>query len=260
MSERLHGALDALERPLIILCGHFGSGKSELAVNLAFGLRARGRKVLLGDLDLVKPYFRCRLVREDLEAEGIRLIAPEGEQLFADLPILLPTIVGAAQRAGGSGPDSPPPVEEGLSTILDVGGDDTGARVLGSLAGRVDPARTDLLFVVNTNRPFAESEQAILAMLREVEAASRMKVTGLVANTHLMDETSLEDVRTGLEVTRALSASLGVPVRFCAVGAAVLAAGSDELASLDAPLLVIERHILPPHVRRRPGSRRSLAV
>jgi hypothetical protein len=235
--------------PVTILVGHFGSGKTEIAVNLAFGLQAQGRQVVLGDLDVVKPYFRCRLMRHDLAAKGIELIAPEGDRFYADLPIVVPQIRAAADRAArGAG-----------TTILDVGGDDTGARVLGSLAGALPREAIDLLFVVNTNRPFAEDEAAIAAMLRDVEAAARLRVTGLIANTHLMDETTPADVRAGLAVARALSESTGVPVRCCAALDTVCAALARD-GDLGVPLMPLTRHIVPPHVKRRPGSRRSLAV
>lgn len=240
--------LSTFERPITILVGHFGSGKTEIAVNLAFAMAEAGRPVVLGDLDVVKPYFRCRLVRDDLEARGIRLIAPAGERFYADLPIVVPQIRVAAEaaRAGGA------------QVLLDVGGDDTGARVLGSLAGALPPAAVDVLFVVNTNRPFAENAAAIGVMLRDVEAAARLSVTGLVANTHLMDETGPADVRQGLVAAAALAAATGVPLRFAAALAPLCAELAEDAAMV--PLLPITRHILPPHVRRRPGSRRSLAV
>jgi hypothetical protein len=239
------------EKPVLILVGHFGSGKTEVAVNLAFAVRASGREAALGDLDLVKPYFRCRLVRDDLLRAGIDLIAPEGDRFFADLPILVPQIRAAADRAGSGGP----------LVILDVGGDDTGARVLGSLGATLRPEHVDVLFVVNLNRPFAEDETAVLEMLREVETAARMRVTGFVANTHLMDETTAADVRAGLVVTQTLSQKTGIPIRFCAALESLGPALQKDGADLgEVPLLTLRRYILPPHVRRRPGSRRSLAV
>ena len=154
-------ALEALTRPMTILVGHSGSGKTEIAVNLAFGLRRRGAQVTLVDLDLVKPYFRCRLAKDDLEARGIRLVAPQGDRFYADLPILVPE----ARTPAGDGTDGDSRV------ILDVGGNDLGARVLGSFAGMLDRMATDLLFVVNANRPFAEDLLSLRTMLYEVQAA-----------------------------------------------------------------------------------------
>jgi hypothetical protein len=243
-------ALETLTRPLNILVGNFGSGKSELAVNLAFALRAAGRNVVLGDLDLVKPYFRCRLVQRDLEAQGISLVAPGGEHFYADLPILVPQIRAAAERAH----------QGELVTLFDVGGDDIGARVLGSLSSSLIPDQTDILFVVNVNRPFAEDEASVVSMVRQIEAAARLRVSGLVSNTHLMEQTTFEMVLSGLEVTCSISDATGIPVRFCSVPAFLEPELAGVAEKTGVPFFAIDRHILPPHVRRRPGSRRSLAV
>jgi hypothetical protein len=240
--------LSIFQSPITVFVGHFGSGKSEIAVNVAFALRDQGRDVVLGDLDVVKPYFRCRLVRHDLAAQGIELIVPEGANFYADLPIVVPQVRMAAEQA----------LAGGRSLLLDVGGDDTGARVLGTLGASLPAGRTDVLFVVNANRPFAENEAAILSMLRDVETAARLPVTGLIANTHLMDETTPADTLQGLEIAEALARTTGVPVRCGAALApvcAALAAGGTLV-----PLIPITRYIVPPYVRRRPGSRRSLAV
>jgi hypothetical protein len=244
-------ALDALTRPVSILVGHFGSGKTEIAVNLAFGLRNRGAEVTLVDLDLVKPYFRCRLVKDDLEARGIRLVAPAGAHFYADLPILVPE----ARTAAGDG------ACQGRRLIFDVGGSDLGARVLGSLSGLVDPAATNLLFVVNANRPFAEDLDSLRRMLQVVQAAARLPVTGLVANTHLLQETTRETVQEGIRAARDLQAATGIPLCFCAMLADLARAlGGTEGRVEGLPILVMERHIVAPFARRPRGARRRSAV
>jgi hypothetical protein len=243
------GVEELLTKPVTILVGHFGSGKSEIAVNLAYALRQRGDAVVLADVDVVKPYFRCRLVKADLEAKGIELIAPEGDRFFADLPIVVPTMHGAVARANGGQ----------VRTLIDVGGDDSGARVLGSLATVLRPELTDVLFIVNTNRPFAEDLPGLRTMLAEIQTAAGLAVTGLIANTHLLEETDVATIRSGLETTRTLAAATGIPIRFC-VALTRIGAQLHEGETVDVPVLAIERHLLPPHVRRRPGSLRSLAV
>ncbi len=232
-------AYDVLAAPLVILVGHFGSGKSEIALNLAFGMKERGRDVSVVDLDVVKPYFRVRLARAELQAKGIRLIVPDDERFFADLPIILPQVRGALARTD----------DTGSRVIVDAGGDDQGVRALGAMSDLVDPARAELLFVVNTRRPFAEDQAGLLAMLREIEAAAHLRVTGLIANTHLMEETTPEIVRSGVAAARELSATTGIPVRFCAV----LRRLADSVRDEDCPLLPIERHVLPPEKRPRRG-------
>lgn len=243
-------ALAGLDRPVIILVGHFGSGKTEIAVNLAFGLRNRGEEVTLADLDLVKPYFRCRSAKEDLVTRGITLVAPEGEGFYADLPILMPQM-----RSLGSAP------EAGKRILFDVGGDDLGARVLGSVSGTIDRSRADLFFVVNANRPFAEDLPAMQAMFHEVQGAARMPITGLIANTHLMEETTPATVREGIRVARDLGDRCGLPVRFCAIMAPLAGAmGGPEGTVDNLPILSLERHIVAPFIERPAGAKRRSSV
>jgi hypothetical protein len=236
-----HARLAGVLRPVTLLTGHYGSGKTEIAVNLAMALRAAGAEVGLVDLDLVKPYFRCRLARADLAAAGVRLVAPEGPRLFADLPILLPE---AAAAPGGSAP--------ARRVVLDVGGADTGARVLGSLPA-LGGAGVDVLFVVNCRRPFAEDLAGLRAMLADVQAAARLRVTGLVANGHLMQETTPAVVREGLRAARALESATGVPLRFAAVLAGLAREMEAQADGLDGlPLLPLTRYIRAPF---EPGAR-----
>jgi hypothetical protein len=244
-----HGpVVDLIPSAITVFVGHFGAGKTEIAVNLAFASRANGNEVTLVDLDVVKPYFRSRGMLEDLEAAGIQMVAPRGEFSHADLPIVVPEVRAAVGQATA-----------GLRrVIIDAGGADVGARVLGSIPGLRDPHVTDVLFVVNGKRPFAETPEAVLAMMREIEATSRLKVNGLVANTHLMEETTAEVVCLGVELAEAVGRAAGVPVRFCAVRTAVegeVAAQRPEL-----PLLVVERHIMPPLDLRKPGSKRRSSI
>jgi hypothetical protein len=244
-------ALDLLTRPLTILVGHFGSGKTEIAVNLAFGFRNRGAEVTLVDLDLVKPYFRCRLVTDDLKSRGVRLVVPGGERFYADLPILAPEV----RVAAGNG------AVRKSRVIFDVGGNDLGARVLGSLSGVLDRRVTDLLFVVNVNRPFAQDLPSLRAMLDEIQTAARLPVTGLVANTHLMHETTQETVLAGIRAARELGAATGIPLCFCAMlKQLALTFAEPGRAAIDLPILAMERHILAPFALRPAGARRRSAV
>lgn len=239
---------EVLTTRTVILVGHFGSGKTEIAVNLAYGLRERGEMVTLVDLDVVKPYFRSRGLIEDLEARGVDLVAPRDEFAHADLPIVVPEVRGAVGQAAA-----------GLRrVIMDVGGAEVGARVLGSIPGLGDPAMTNVLFVVNGNRPFAETTDAVVAMLREIERVSRLRINGLVANTHLMDETTVQMVCDGIDLAASAGKVTELPVRFCAVRADLADAVRARIG--DMPLLPVERHIMPPLDLRRIGSRRRSSV
>ena len=253
----------------LVLVGDYGSGKTEVAVNLAIHLAAvmgadadgaegrsvatprsrpsradgpaqRGARALaVADLDLVNPYFRSREAREPLEQAGIRVVMPEGGHQYADLPILLPQVKGVL-----ADPDT--------LAVLDVGGDEVGARVLAGLAAQFDPERVELWFVVNGRRPFCDTPEGVLEAIRRVEAGARgWRVTGLVSNTHLMDETTAEMVEEGLALSRAVGAELGVEVAFVAVMEQV-AAELDPQA-LRCPLLTMRRLMVPPWLRR-PGA------
>ena len=215
---------------IVLIVGNFGSGKTEVAVNLAIRLSQR-RQVSIADLDVVNPYFRCREARKEMEGFGIRVINPEGDYHSADLPIILPEIRGAAQH------------DQGI-LIFDVGGDDVGARVLSSLGDVLADRPCTMLQVLNARRPFTETVEGSLRIMREIEAASRLRITGLVSNTHLLEETDAATVLDGLHLTREVSESASLPIAF-------LTANEDLHAELDAqalgcPILWIKRRMLPP--------------
>ena len=235
-------AYDLLTTPVIILVGHFGSGKSEIALNLAFGFAARGDDVSVVDLDVVKPYFRCRQAREELQANGIRLVAPEGELAYADLPIILPEIRHLVQHGTGK-------------VLMDVGGDPVGTRALGSLADVIDAEKTHHLVVLNFKRPYTETVDDAVEMVRAIESAARLPVTGLVSNTHLLSETTPEIVLEGLRLAEETAKRVGLPV--VAVGADLKTASALSGRDLGCPLVVLTRRITTPfeqpRQRRRVG-------
>jgi len=218
------------EDRLVMVVGGYGSGKTEVSVNLALGAATTGRKVRIADLDLVNPYFRSREARHLMEKEGIRVVVPPGAQAWADLPIVVPEVLGML---------SPMP---GELSLFDVGGDDVGARVLGSL--RAAAAGYELWQVINPQRPFTRDAEWCLAMREAIERSSRMRVTGLIANAHLMEETTPDVVLGGVAVAREMARRTGLPIRFVAVMEALAAA--PEIRTLPEPLLVMKRHMLPP--------------
>ena len=231
--EAMQGVLP--ERPVMIFVGSYGSGKSEVAVNYALGLSNAGREVWIADLDIVNPYFRSREAKEPLEARGIKVVAPEGDVFFGDLPVMLPEIKGMISRPAGT-------------SILDVGGDDAGARVLRTFAALFDQGACEVLQVVNTSRPFTADVAGIRRAIEEIEEAGKVGITGIVANTHLLEETTADIVQQGYEIVREAAKGAGVPVKFLAVEAHLV--GSLDQERIDCPILPIERYLLPPFVRR----------
>ena len=222
-----------LKDRLIIIVGNYGSGKTETAVNLAFHFNSSGTKVAIADLDVVNPYFRCREQLEAMTAAGIRVVVPEGAKRWADLPIVLPEIKGMAQA------DDDPGVR-----IFDVGGDDVGATLLASLRAAIGDRPYALLQVVNTKRPFTDSVEGVLAMKRAIELKSGMTVNGFIANAHLMEETTPQDILEGIDIARQAARVAGVET----VIAAVMSTWRDDpaLRNIDVPILFMERRMLPP--------------
>jgi hypothetical protein len=218
------------ERRVTLLVGHFGSGKTEIALNGALELAAGGRRVTLADLDVVKPYFRSRSAREILAGAGVKLLAPGGENVHADLPIIVPQIRQSLR-------------DSSCKLIADVGGDDTGARVLGSLSDVVPLKQTHCLVVLNFRRPSTTNPAEAVAMVRAIETVARVPVTGLVSNTHLMGETTADVVLDGYHMAQVAAGELNLPLVAVAVGEDV----AHELleAELDCPLLVLRRLVLP---------------
>ena len=213
-----------------IIVGNFGSGKTEVSVNLALMLSGEHR-VRIVDLDVVNPYFRCREAREEMERAGIDVIYPKGEFHAADLPIVLPEVKGAIDGNEGY-------------VIFDVGGDDLGARVLGSLADVISNRSYSMFQVINTRRPFTRTVNGCLKMKEEIESASRLRITGLVANTHLIDQTDLDVVKEGLDTAREVADQAGLTLEFVAINRELLPEFGDGSAGY--PVLSVERMMLPP--------------
>jgi hypothetical protein len=223
------------EQRVVLIVGNYGSGKTEVAVNLAIRLREQ-QSVSIADLDIVNPYFRCREARGEMSSLGIRVVNPEGDYQAADLPIILPEIRGL--------------VRDGKETlILDVGGDDAGARVLGSLADVFEDNPYVMLQVLNARRPFTETVAGCLTIGSEIEAASRLRITGLVSNTHLLEDTDTATVLEGLRLARAVGQAAKLPVSFVTVNESL----RDEFDATEAgcPVLWIRRRMLPPWKLKR---------
>jgi len=218
-------------RRVTIFVGDYGSGKTEVSINFALALRETEKWVKIADLDIVNPYFRSREAADVFDRAGVELIAPAGEQAWADLPIILPAIAGAIH-------------DESVKTILDVGGDAAGSRVLSSLFDRVSEIDYDLLAVVNANRPFTGDVASSESVLRKIETASKLRVTGIVSNTHLLSKTTPEMVLKGVEMACSLAKRFDVDVRFVSVERSV--APRLCASSFSTPVFSMTRYVLLP--------------
>ncbi len=219
---------------VVVIVGNYGSGKTEVAINLAVHRRRDGVAVRLADLDLVNPYFRTREARSALAALGIDIVLPPHRYRHADLPILDPAVAGLIRQ----------PFQ---LTILDAGGDDVGATVLASLHHVLEPTRPQVLQVINPMRPFTETHAGCLRIQREIEAAARLKVTGLIGNANLIDETVADHVVEGYHFVKSLAEETGLPLVFVTAPAHLAAACGAE--NWICPLLPIERQLVPPWKR-----------
>lgn len=228
------GSLGGLfARRVTLLAGHFGSGKTEITLNGALDLAARGEAVTLVDLDVVKPYFRSRSARELLRQGGVDLVAPQGEFFSSDLPIILPQI-----RSAISDPSR--------RVLLDAGGDDTGARVIGSLTDVIrQDEGTDFFLVLNFRRPFTPDVPSAVQMVREIEATARLRVTGLLSNTHLMHQTTVAVVLEGHRLAAETASRLGVRLAAVTVEEPLLNQVREHLGE-GCPVVPLRRIVRPP--------------
>jgi hypothetical protein len=222
---------------IVVIVGNFGSGKTEVAINLAIERNRAGMKVRLSDLDLVNPYFRTREARKVLADVGIEVILPPDEYLVADLPILSPRVAGMIRRPG-------------QLDLIDAGGDPVGARVLSALADAFGDRPYHMLQVVNPMRPKTDTIDGCLAMRREIETAARLAVTGWIGNAHLIDDTGPDDLVRGHEFMQTLSLESGLPLMFVTVASELLPHISLERFS--CPVLTIERQLVPPWKKAKP--------
>ncbi len=186
------------DRKITIISGHYGTGKTEFAVNLAIAMARDGRKVALVDLDIVNPYFRSIERKNELEREGvtIHVTSLAGK---ADTPSLPPGIMSVF-----SDPDR--------QTVIDLGGDPGGARVLGYYKPQIDQTPHDFWFLVNRNRPENATVEKAIVYLRQTEATSRQKVTGIINSSHLGRETTAEDILRGDEFAAEIADIIDLPL------------------------------------------------
>ena len=216
---------------IVVVVGNFGSGKTEVSINLAVYLKHRGLDVRIADLDLVNPYFRTREARKALEACGIEVVLPPQEYMQADLPILSPTIGGMIRRPDGL-------------VILDVGGDDAGAMVLAALADAFSGGQVHMLQVVNPLRPQTTTVEGCLKIRDEIEKAAHLTISGLIGNANLIDETGIEEIYSGYDFLQKISAASGLPLEFITVAQELLP--DIEIQRFTCPVLTIARQLVPP--------------
>ena len=185
---------------LTILCGHYGTGKTNCAVNMAMDLRRQCPKVAVADLDIVNPYFRTKDSEEEFEKADIELICSRYANTNLDIPALPENLYRITE-------------DRDTKMILDIGGDDSGAIVLGRLASAIlEENDYEMLTVINKYRPLTPDVESTVEVLREIEAASRIPFTGIVNNSNLGEETVPEDVLASVRYAEDIASAMGIPV------------------------------------------------
>ena len=190
---------------LVLLSGHYGSGKTNIAVCLAFHLKKTRERVAIADIDIVNPYFRTRDSKDDLESAGIRLISSEFASSNVDLPALPQDVYAITD-------------DTSLSAVIDIGGDDRGALALGRWRDAI-LAEDDyeMLLVVNKFRPLTCDPESTIEVMREIEFAAKMKFTAVVNNSNLGEETTPEDVLGSLDYANKVAELAGIPLKMTTV-------------------------------------------
>lgn len=203
-------------KPITIIVGHYGSGKTNLAVNLALDRKAAGQDVALVDLDTVNPYFRSADFKGLAEQAGIELVAP----VYAGTNLDIPSLTARLDAL----------IESGRPLVIDVGGDDAGAAALGRYSGLIrEQGAYDLLYVVNRYRYLTRTAPEALEILWEIQKASRLQVTGVVNNSNLGEITTPEDVADTDTFARETAESCQAPLLAVSVNRRFAASVGDLL-------------------------------
>ena len=190
---------------ITIISGHYGSGKTNIAVNLAIDLKKQRDKVAIADIDIVNPYFRSKDSEELFKNYDIRLICSEYANTNLDVPSIPQEIYAVTD-------------DKEMYSILDVGGDERGALALGRLAPIINEENNyDMFYVVNKFRPLTRDVKSAIEVMNEIESACKIKFTGIINNSNLGKETTKQDIINSLDFAKELSCQTNLPLIFTSV-------------------------------------------
>lgn len=205
---------------ITLLAGHYGSGKTNIAVNYAMYLKNLSKDVVIADLDIVNPYFRTRDSIDELTQAGIRLISSEFASSNVDLPALPQDVYSIFDNRGES-------------AVLDIGGDDRGAYALGRYADFIKNENDyEMLFVFNCYRPLTPTAEDALEIMREIEAACKISFTAIVNNSNLGGITTPEDVLNSVAAVQRLSEISQLPIKMTTVTADLVTDLNGKISDL----------------------------
>lgn len=214
-----------------IFTGHFGSGKTEISINYAINLAKQGKKVAIVDIDIVNPYFCVRDISEHLDKQyGIRVISSNPHYSNAELAVVPSEVVSVFN-------------DKSYEVVMDIGGDEMGAVVLGQYNRFFREEPYDLYFVVNNNRPQTSNLKDTEEYITNIQYSSRLKVTHLISNTNMSYETSVEDVLKGDKEVNELSDKLNIPYKYTACRRDL---AEDIKGRVQGEVLPIDIYMKPP--------------
>ena len=212
---------------ITLFAGHYGSGKTNIAVNYAYKLAREGKRVCIADLDIVNPYFRTKDSANELDALGITLVSPQYANTNVDLPALPAESYRLVQ-------------DKSVYGIMDIGGDDRGAYALGRYADAIKAEDNyRMAYVVNCYRPLTSTVEDAVEIMREIEAACGIQFTCIVNNSNLGDETTADAVRNSIDFVEKLSVLTGLEIWMHTAKEIV----AEQLAELDVMPMVLQKKI-----------------
>ena len=205
---------------LTLFAGHYGSGKTNIAVNMAFELKKLTDNVVVADMDIVNPYFRTKDSQKEFEEAGIKLIASAFAGSNVDLPSLPQEMYALTD-------------DKSSHAILDIGGDERGALVLGRYASQIKEENNyEMLFVFNACRPLTPDADSALEVMREIEWAGKIPFTGIINNSNIGEETTPEIVLSSLEKANELSEKAGIPLVMTSVHSKIFPSLENKIPNL----------------------------
>lgn len=205
---------------ITIFSGHYGSGKTNVAVNYALWLKTLKDKVTIADLDIVNPYFRTKDSMAVLAENGVELISSEYANSNVDVPALPAETYGVLQN-------------KEIHAVIDVGGDDRGALALGRYSESIiEDGDYELLFVINKFRPLTRNAGMTLEIMAEIEKACHMKFTSIVNDSNLGDDTTEEDVLFSVAYANEVSEKAGIPIKMTTVKSELYDKLKDKIDNL----------------------------
>ena len=205
-------------KDFIVITGHYGCGKTNFTINLAFDFVKAGRKVTVVDMDLINPYFRTSDFKGLLEEKGIEVITPVFGATNLDIPSLPANMYSIFEKKDSV-------------VIVDVGGDDAGSTVLGRFRPQFDNTDYDMLYVINRYRSMSTDLNEAVEVLEEIKAVSGLKPTKLINNSHLMSETTQNVFDEGVKFAHETSEKTGLPVYLTTVQKEMLENGTVSAES-----------------------------